>query len=289
MDIATGQIPQPPALLCLSDPDAQQRFDQILRRWAKPIFCEPRELLSQCAECDPRLVVLELGTSLLEHPAALVQSVRQVSPAAFIFGYCVLNANLSPMLLEAARGGIDALAIEGCSDLTTDLMCGLEVRPTLWQWRNLSSLLNGRLHPIAMPVVSVMASGGGGVPNVSQIARLLGVSTRTLERRFASGGVPGPKRLTDLVRCLAAAGALASDAMTIIAASRFAGFESYDSFRTIVRRITGTSPRRLRDPESYGHLLQRIATEYGPPGAARMTTSAAMSRPDHSLSQRPEL
>lgn len=90
----------------------------------------------------------------------------------------------------------------------------------------------------------------GGTPTLAAIARLLGVSERTLQRRLGERGVTF-NRILDSVRREVAIAAIAQPRVSVQELSLVCGFADVKAFRRAFRRWTGRSPREYRrDPHT---------------------------------------
>ncbi len=85
----------------------------------------------------------------------------------------------------------------------------------------------------------------GGTPSLAAIARLLGVSERTLQRRLRERDVTF-NRILDSVRREVAVAAIAQPRVSVQELSLVCGFADVKAFRRAFRRWTGRSPREYR-------------------------------------------
>jgi AraC-like DNA-binding protein len=89
----------------------------------------------------------------------------------------------------------------------------------------------------------------GGEPKLSWVARRLGTSTRTLQRRLASQGTSFAE-IVDEVRRVLALRLLAEHGVSIREVGFLLGFSEPKAFRRAFRRWTGKSPRSFRGAQS---------------------------------------
>jgi AraC-like DNA-binding protein len=99
-----------------------------------------------------------------------------------------------------------------------------------------------------------------GYPAVREVARLLSVSPRTLQRLLNEEGV-SYSDLVERCRCEIACDALEHTDKAIQEIAAILGYRNASSFARAFRRWTGTAPRayrnQLRDRQSYGFAQAR--------------------------------
>lgn len=103
--------------------------------------------------------------------------------------------------------------------------------------------------PLAEVRAVIARSLPHGLPTLAAVARELGVSERTLQRRLQERGVTFNSVL-DSVRRDVALSAIAAPNTSVQEAAHVAGFSRVDTFRRTFRKWTGMSPREYRGERS---------------------------------------
>jgi AraC-like DNA-binding protein len=80
---------------------------------------------------------------------------------------------------------------------------------------------------------------------VASLARALGTSTRTLQRRLAGLGLDY-QQVVDEVRCKRTLELLGQPTLSVLAVARAVGYADANSFHRAFRRWTGTTPANHR-------------------------------------------
>lgn len=105
-----------------------------------------------------------------------------------------------------------------------------------------------------------------GYPGIQQIARVLGASTRTLQRRLAADGV-SYEALVDRVRLATASSLLAHTDARIVDVALDVGYSDHAHFTRAFRRWTGETPMQFRNayraPEPTGPQVTPSPTRKG--------------------------
>jgi AraC-like DNA-binding protein len=84
-----------------------------------------------------------------------------------------------------------------------------------------------------------------GTPQVGAVARRMGMSVRTFQRRLADDGLVF-STLVDDVRCTVSLRLIHNPRLSLTEIAGFAGYRSLESFRSAFRRWTGGTPQRYR-------------------------------------------
>ena len=102
---------------------------------------------------------------------------------------------------------------------------------------------------------------------VREWAEALGLSSRTLERRFEKDwGGPNPRRWVDLVRTLQAAAALqrVNDRRSVESILGGLGLLDANTYRGLLDRIAGVAPREIRKLIGWHWITLRWANLFWP-------------------------
>lgn len=98
---------------------------------------------------------------------------------------------------------------------------------------------------VAGEVYQIIASTPGHSPSMERVAKRIGTTVRTLNRRLTIEGTSFTQILDD-VRCNLASEYLRSTKLSIDDISELVGFSDASNFRHAFRRWTGTTPARYR-------------------------------------------
>jgi AraC-like DNA-binding protein len=109
-----------------------------------------------------------------------------------------------------------------------------------------------------------------GPPPLAELARALGTSTRTLQRRLAELGVDY-QQVVDEVRCARTLELLQKPSLSVLAVARAVGYADANSFHRAFRRWTGTTPGDYREASARGSDRWTSTPAEAPPGAAGAT------------------
>jgi len=97
--------------------------------------------------------------------------------------------------------------------------------------------------------------------SVSEFARVCGIAVRTAEWRFSEAAYMSPAKLLAWSLCLNAAWRLDLTQSSIKSVARESGFGTTPAFSNFIKRLTGLTPRGLRESEGFDGLCDRFRTE----------------------------
>lgn len=221
-----------------------------------------------------------LLTEESNEPARLFNSLEAVQGFAMAV---VVVATMESSLLPA--GVIEELAAQGIDALIPSLE-GLDAQAVVEAARAANEPSATRIaarlrlfgRPVAPQVESALAVLLEGTDNwhVREWAEALGVSSRTLERRFERDwGGPKPRRWIDLVRTLQAAAALqrADDGRSVESILGTLGFMHAKSYRRLFDSVAGATPGEVRRLIGWHWITLRWANLFWPAAEAGETSS----------------
>ncbi len=180
--------------------------------------------------------------------AATLIGLIDSRPEAKILLYVPVRADALEMVSRFAGMGHVCTKVENSSVATFGLLCGLvgyvasggadalceravnEAIPELTP--NMRNLVRVAAANVARPT-------SRGAPNVDMLARELGVSPRTLVRRFTGVGLPAPKEFLDWMLLLQVADKTAREGGPALHAARTLGCNANAFYRIKKRRLGG--------------------------------------------------
>ena len=165
----------------------------------------------------------------------------------------------------------DVAALEeafGCPVHVKAAWSGIALSPEAWQlpFRRRDPILQGVLERHAADVIGKIPSGddvatelrrvlasrvAGGDTRVGAVARDLGVSVRTLQRRLAADGV-SYQEILDRSRCEIAERHLGDASLSIAEVSWLLGYSEPSAFHRAFKRWRGISPQAFRQQRASG-------------------------------------
>ncbi len=178
--------------------------------------------------------------------AATLMGILDSHPEARIFLYVPVRAEALEMVSGFAGMGHVCTKVENSSVATFGLLCGLVGyvasggADALCE-RAVSQAVPG-LTPAMRNLVRVAAANVArptslGAPNVEMLARELGVSPRTLVRRFTGVGLPPPKEFLDWMLLLQVADKTVREGGPALHAARTLGCNANAFYRIKKRRL----------------------------------------------------
>jgi AraC-like DNA-binding protein len=214
------------------------------------------ELWEALAGPDVRVLVLELTVEGRPKPASLIAAVRNRYAAIRIVGYGWLTQSLAAEVLACARHGLDRIALQGFGDL------GAEIRRTLSECKVAEEVvlhdLQKLLPPGLIEMVRVLLQRLDEAPHLDQLSRLLGLSSRTLQRTASQEGCCPPSDLICAVRVLVAVRLLVLESQPMAQVLSRTGFQSTRALRVALARCGLASLKGLRGSAGYAGARDAI-------------------------------
>ena len=163
-------------------------------------------------------------------------------------------------LAGCALSGISGrVSLRGYDSLTTDLSRLAEqtepITPELVILRRLVDVVPY----VAFEIVAATLCVGRRRAYVNNVASHVGIAVRTLEWRLARAKMPSAKDLLRWALLLHATWGLEHHGRRLKQVAASAGFSSTPAFTNFVRRNSGISPTKLREPGSFVELLRQYA------------------------------
>lgn len=236
------------AAVMLLEPGAEQYVKDVLRGLARVAVCRSASTFLETLKAGHvDLIVCTLanprnGKSLLD----LVLEVRTSFPNTMLAVTCPLvdRQTLVRDLLTTGRAHVDAaFVLEG---LTQDALYRLLVQSRSRAARRWVAESLARSVPPICRSVWLHVLGSAQPLSAHEIARLLGMKSRTLRSHLAAQGLPSIGELALWARLLAAARLLDEPRHSAARAAQELGFGSVGALRSAMKRHVGMTPAELR-------------------------------------------
>ena len=216
---------------------------------------------------------VELGSAARPHVSLVDASlVRVADPAAFEVLQRYVTRHLAQLRAQVTRlalvrpGGLPGAVVAGFFSVlespyptTTVTTVGEAVTwlgaPARWTTvlERLRAEVSG-VDPLRAQVRAALAASPGA--SLATVARELGLSSRTLQRRLSELGT-SLQRESSEQRLQAAALALATGSASILSVALEAGFSTSQAFSAAFRRFSGKTPREFRQGREVADHLRR--------------------------------
>lgn len=121
------------------------------------------------------------------------------------------------------------------------------------------------LHPAAFEVAECVYALALRRPNVTTVARAMGMTSRQLERKVSKGRLPPPLRLVVLVRWYAVARLVTHVRVRTSVAAKISGFSSIQAYCRAARRELQIPAKALRSSVVRQQIGLAIVEKYGAP------------------------
>lgn len=236
-----------PVLACVNDPALRRALGAWQRAWEAGgeeggppvVFASGADVVQACRARAHRALLIESGTRQEGSSAAIIRGVRAHARHLPIVACVAAHAGVSGVIVRLTRAGATAVALAPVDDavelvrqLAADA-CGTRSRAAVC--RRMRADAPPELRPVLDALFEAMPSGA----NVEGLARLVGVTRRTLLNRFAGAGWPGPSETLAWGRLLVVAHLHAAGGSPT-AAARAAGVAATPALRALARRLTGS-------------------------------------------------
>lgn len=230
------------------DPVAIRDIRAAVGSAARAYFVDDDGALRELAERNSLdAVVVEIGSGRAREIGPAMTALRHGFPSLPIIAYARIGADLSREVADAFRAGADRLVLRGVDDLALAMRQALERPRDVHYGRLALARLGADLPPHIAPVVTYCLEHINEPFTVEALARASGVHRKTLVNRFARAGWPPPSVTAAWCRVLVATLALETPGRTLAQTAPLVGCPSAPALRAMVRRLTGRSPRVLRE------------------------------------------
>jgi AraC-like DNA-binding protein len=258
-------LPRATIICWISDRSSHVAVDKAARGGEVAIVyrCDSlKELLERSTKSAPAVIVVELALELpvAQHETA-VRAIRRAAPGSYCVGIVSFAATTGDEIVSLVRAGLDAVSLRESGTLAMDLAKALRLTHQASVIPRLATelRLTDCLHAEAKAVVD-SALQSESWPNVAIVARMLGLSSRELQRRFVDAGLGRPHDLLQTTRWLLASAALRQPGLTRRVVARSLGFSSVAALRDSVRRSL-KMPLDTLESDAAARSLQRALTD----------------------------
>jgi AraC-like DNA-binding protein len=245
---------------------------------------ESRDELVQAIRDGPPVaaIVTDLWDSH-GHPAApAVKMARRIFPSVPIIVCCRLVPGAASEILALARAGINALALRGFDDVGAALSSLIANAATDCDASGILSAIRPFLRAHEVPIVEYCVLHARSKLTVTDVARALSLSRRTLSHRLETGRLHSAHSLIVWCRLLIAARLLQDSGRTVESIALSLQFGSAAAFRNMLRRRVGLSPVQLREQGGQPYLLKaftRVLASRDAAARMRVRPGRARRRP----------
>lgn len=255
--------------------DQERMLRAALEPQLRVVYCRTEhELWDELAHAEAKAFILELGVRERPRAASLIAAVRSRYPAIRIVGHAWITQAIAAEILVCARFGLDGLALRGFCDL------GTVVRRVLAESRGAEEVVLADvmdwLNPTLVAAVRVLLQRLDDVPSLSQLARLIGRSQRTLQREAARSKCCSPGELMCAIRVLVAIRLSAVECLSIDRVIERTGYISARALGEAMKRCGLNSPRRVRGAAGYAAARDVILRFINPAYAIAASPSSAL-------------
>lgn len=248
------------------------------------VACDDWYALTRACESEPvQLVVLDL---FAEERVSFdrLRVLRQRFPRIAFVAYVEARPERARDLFDAGRFGIDALVLADEDDAAPSLNALLEQAES----RSVAGLLRRELidlEPTARDALLLAVTRASERLSALALARVMGISRRTLALRLAEAGFPPPQRLLTWGRLLVAAHMLEERQRSADGIALTLQFPSGSAFRNTCQRYLHATPGEIRSRGGVRYALRVLLRQRRP----RRDGGAARPAPLRSPARAPQL
>lgn len=227
---------------------ARARINEALRGYAAVRTCDQQdELLALVTAGLVGVVVVDVRDRTGAPTIGMVRTIREGFPSIPVVAYCTLNNESSREILALARAGVNDLILRGVDDVGIALRSVIATAQEHCGARHVLEVIEPLVPPSVVPFVRYALEHARQAVTVADAAAALGVHRKTLVDRLASAGLPTPSAVIGWCRLTLAAQMLEDPARSVEQISLMLDFSSAASFRNVLKRYTGLSPREVRE------------------------------------------
>jgi AraC-like DNA-binding protein len=275
--LAPFESPSEELVLCIGGRALQSALAVVLRprndvRWCPTADAAARALRDRPAS----FLVVEIGTGVVASAASVIGLARDAFANVVVCIYCWMSPYTGADVASASRSGIDMCLFRGYGDDPATLRRFFDVTPGTSPHYSMLDALLPLLHPVAAGLACYVSANPRCAQSVDQVARGVGITARTLERRFARAGLPAPSSLLAGLRGLIVAQLTARHVPrdTIV---RAAGFQSARAMNAAIRRWHGVSTCVLAAQAHAPVLIGNVLAKFAAPGGSMSGFMQALS------------
>lgn len=244
----------PHIVCCITRPETQQAlFSSGVQAARITFLSDRRDVRAQVAQSAAAAVIAEIidarGSTL---SAALLRSWKTTIDVPVIAIARAVPDEIR-LIADTVRVGVDEIAILGIDDVWERVAEALHKRCVAGR----HSIHNVIRHGIDDQATALLEAclREASQRNAKGLAHALGLSERTLTRRFAIAGIPSPATVLRWMRVLLTLDDLQRPEQSVAQAARLRGYSSSIVFRAALRQLTGMRPRDARTLDGYRRAL----------------------------------
>ena len=227
---------------------ARARIQEALRGYAAVRTCEQQdELLALVTEGLVGVAVVDLRDRTGEPTLGMVRTIREGFPSIPVVAYCALTPDTSREILALARAGVNDLILRGVDDVGVALRSVITTAQEHCGAKHVLEAIAPLVPPSVVPFLRYALEHARQAVSVADAASALGVHRKTLVDRLATAGLPTPSAMIAWCRLTLAAQMLEDPARSVEQIALLLAFSSAASFRNMLKRYTGLSPREVRE------------------------------------------
>ena len=233
------------------------RFAASLRREVTVRFCaDSAELASLVAAGTVDAIVADLETARHTSIWPTVQAIIDPHPTIPILLWLSLTGkDMRDLVAIAGEIKPDAVIIRELDDVTSIIVNAIRQAREGSATRTIVRTIE-RIAPESVRAMLVFAARHAEQPlSVHAMAARAGISQRTLFKRLRDAGLPPARQLIHWLRLLHVAARLDVPKATVEQVVDSMRFASSSTLRHLMKRMTGLTPRQLRDAGGLQYLL----------------------------------
>jgi hypothetical protein len=146
------------AIVCVGSPGFSLHVRQAVQTFGSVRSCDSeRAVLAALRDECASVLLIELESIAVAPVSSFVRLVKTEWDALYIVGYCRLSPTSSEAIIDAARGGLDAVIIHGFDDVRQCILRGIQRQADRARSTELLDGLRALLHPAALEVAEPSA------------------------------------------------------------------------------------------------------------------------------------
>ena len=245
-----------PVMCCLSPPNAKIALETCGPH--AEMFGADRLMTEEYKLARAHGIVWEVSPDMLARPDTLPQVVLKAAGRAPLLLHVQLRTSTARLVVEAARSLPDVrLSLNGVSgDLSRELRRIIQEPAQRLADQTLLTSLAERLPDSAWVVLAGAVIAGRRRTSVSELSRLCGISSDTVENRLRASGAPPPRCVLGRTMALHVAWCCGVLGWPLKRAAWEAGFSNSATLSNYILRHAGVRPTELSRLGGFSGLLE---------------------------------